>query len=260
MPKRNSITFKMRIRKGLAIFLTLLVSASSFAADLTVHAAASLTDVMKEIGKAYEKESGDHLVLVLGASSMLARQIAAGAPADLFLSADEAKMDMLERKGLLLEGTRRSVLSNTLVIVVAQEAKSNLTSLSDLTKPEYKAIGLAEPQTVPAGLYASEYLQKRGLWNVLQHKIVPTDSVRSALAAVAYGNVEAAFVYKTDAMRSKKVRIAIEIPAAEGPRISYPVAVMKSSRQSDRAKKFAEYLVGPAARHLFEEFGFIVLR
>ena len=246
--------------KALALFLTLLVSANSFAAELTVQAAASLTDVMKEIGKAYEKESGDHLVLVFGASSMLARQIAAGAPADLFLSADEAKMDALEKKGLLLEGTRRSLLSNALVIVVATEAKTNLSSVSDLTRPEYKAIGMAEPKTVPAGLYASEYLQKRGLWNALQHKIVPTDSVRSALAAVASGNVEAAFVYKTDVVNSKKVRIAIEIPAAEGPKISYPLAVMKSSRQSDRAKKLAEYLVGPAARQLFGEFGFIVPR
>jgi len=246
--------------KALALVLTLLVSANSFAAELTVQAAASLTDVMKAIAKAYEKESGDRLVLVFGASSMLARQIAAGAPADLFLSADDAKMDALEKKGLLQEGTRRTLLSNTLVIVVAAEAKTNLSSVSDLTKPEYKAIGMAEPKTVPAGLYANEYLQKRGLWDALQHKIVPTDSVRSALAAVASGNVEAAFVYKTDAVNSKKVRIAIEIPAAEGPRISYPLAVMKSSRQSDRAKKLAEYLVGPAAQQLFEEFGFIVPR
>jgi molybdate transport system substrate-binding protein len=215
---------------------------------------------MKEIGAAYEKESGDKVQFNFGASNMLTRQIEEGAPADLFLSADEAKMDGLEKKGLLLAGTRRSLLSNSLVIVVAADAKLAPQSASDLTKPEYKKIALGEPQTVPAGIYAREYLQKLGLWDALREKVVPAESVRAALAAVESGNVEAGFVYKTDALISKKVKTAVEIPAADGPKISYPVAVLQSSQQTERAKKFEEYLAGPGARQVFEKFGFIVVK
>ena len=245
--------------KALVLF-SLFISARLFAAELTVHAAASLTDAMKEIGPAYEKESGDKLKFNFGASSMLARQIEEGAPADLFFSADEAKMDALEKKDLLLPGTRRGLLSNLLVIVVATDAAAVPKSASDLAKPEYKKIALAEPQTVPAGIYAREYLQKLGLWDALKEKVVPTETVRSALAAVESGNVEAGFVYKTDSLISKKVKIAVEISAAEGPKISYPIAVVKSSKEPERAKKLAEYLAGPAARQVFEKFGFIIAR
>jgi molybdate transport system substrate-binding protein len=184
--------------KALLLVFSLFIGARSFAAELTVHAAASLTDAMKEIGAAYEKESGDKLQFNFGASSALARQIEEGAPADLFLSADEAKMDLLEQKGLLLSGTRRSLLSNLLVIVVAADATVVPKSASDLTKPEFKKITLAEPQTVPAGIYSREYLQKRELWESIKEKVVPTETVRAALAAVESGNVEAGFVYKTD--------------------------------------------------------------
>ena len=226
------------------------------AAELTVHAAASLSDAMKEIGADYEKENGDKVQFNFGASSLLARQIEQGAPADLFLSADEAKMDALDRKGLLLAGTRHSLLSNLLVIVVANNATAIPKSASDLVKPEYKKIALAEPQSVPAGIYAREYLQKVKLWDALKDKIVPTENVRSALAAVESGNVEAGFVYKTDALISQKVKVAVEISSAAGPRISYPVAVIKSSKEPQRARKLEEYLAGPQARAIFQKFGF----
>ena len=246
--------------KALVLFFSLFLSARLFAAELTVHAAASLTDAMKEIGAAYEKESGDKLQFNFGASNMLARQIEEGAPADLFFSADEAKMDTLEKKDLLLTGTRRSLLSNLLVIVVATDASTAPKSASDLTKPEFKKIALGEPQTVPTGIYAREYLQKLGLWDLLKEKMVPTESVRAALAAVESGNVEAGFIYKTDSLISKKVKIAVEIPAVEGPKISYPMAVLKSSQQPERAKKLEEYLASPAARQIFEKFGFIIAK
>ncbi len=244
--------------KIIAVFLGLLIANGISAAELTVHAAASLTDAMKEIGAVYEKESGDKLLFNFGASSMLARQIEEDAPADLFFSADEAKMDALEKKSLLLPGTRRSLLSNSLVIVVATDAIEMPKSASDLTKPGCKKLALAEPETVPAGIYAREYLQKVGLWGALKEKVVPTESVRAALAAVESENVDAGFVYKTDSLISKKVKIALEISAVEGPRISYPIAVLKSSKEPERAKKFEEYLAGPAAQSIFEKFGFVV--
>lgn len=241
------------------LILSLFINARLSAAELTIHAAASLTDAIKEIGAAYEKKSGDKLVFNFGASNTLARQIEEGAPADLFLSADDAKMDTLESKGLLLTETRRKLLSNLLVIVVALDASVAPRSASDLTKPEYKKIALAEPQTVPAGIYAREYLQGIGLWDAIKDKVVPTENVRAALAAVESGNVEAGFVYKTDSLISKKVKLAVEIPASQGPKISYPIAVTKSSKDPARAREFAEYLASPAARQVFEKFGFIVV-
>ncbi len=244
----------------LIFVLALVLQASLSAAELTVQTAASLTDAMKEIGATYEKTSGDKIHFNFGASNFLARQIEEGAPADMFFSADEAKMDDLEKKDLLLKGTRRSLLSNLLVIVVATDATMIPTSLVDLTKRDYQKIAIAEPHTVPAGIYASEYLQKAGFWDAVKGKIIPTENVRAALAAVESGNVDAGFVYKTDALISKKVKVAIEIPAADGPKISYPVAVTKSSKEPESARKFGEFLAGATARSIFEKFGFIVTK
>jgi molybdate transport system substrate-binding protein len=244
--------------RALTLLFSLFIAARLVGAELMVQAAASLSDAMKEIGSAYEKESGDKVQFNFGASNMLARQIEEGAPADLFFSADEAKMEGLEKKGLLMAGTRRSLLSNVLVIVVPTDAKMLPKTAADLSKPEYKKIALAETQTVPAGIYAREYLQKIGLWDTLKDKVVPTENVRAALAAVESGNVEAGFVYKTDAMISRKVKVAMEISGADAPRISYPLAVLKNSRTPENAKKFAEYLAGPKSKAVFEKFGFIV--
>jgi len=246
--------------KALVLLFSLLIATSISAAELTVYAAASLTDALKEIAAAYEKQSGDKLQFNFGASSMLARQIEEGAPADLFFSADEAKMDALEKKDLLLPGTRRSLLPNSLVLVVPADASAAPKSAADLVKAEFKKIALAEPQTVPAGIYAREYLQKLGLWDAVKEKVVPTENVRAALAAVESGNVEVGIVYKTDSLISKKVKVAVEIPAAKGPKISYPIAVVKSSKQPERAKQFAEYLAGPAPRSVFEKFGFTLAK
>ena len=244
------------MKMKILLLLSLLTAARLSAAELTVQAAASLTDAMKEIGATYEKESGDKLQFNFGASSLLERQIEEGAPADVFLSADEAKMDALEKKGLVLAGTRRSLLSNSLVIVVAVDTSVTPKSVADLAKPEFKKLALAETQAVPAGIYAREYLEKLGLWAKVKDKVVPTENVRAALAAVESGNVEAGIVYKTDALISKKVKIAFEVASAEGPKISYPIAVVKSSKELERAKKFAEYLAGPDALAVFKKFGF----
>jgi molybdate transport system substrate-binding protein len=245
---------------ALLVLLGVLSTASLSAAELTVHAAASLVDAMKEIGPAYEKQSGDRLQFNFGASSLLARQIEQGAPADVFFSADEAKMDDLDKKGLLQAATRRSLLSNVLVLVVPAGSTTVPKSASDLTKPEFRKLALAETQSVPAGIYAREYLQKLKLWDRVKEKVVPTENVRATLAAVESGNAEAGIVYKTDALSSPKVTVAVEIPAAGGPKISYPVAVLKSSRESERAKIFVDYLSGPAAGSIFEKFGFRLVK
>ncbi len=228
------------------------------AAEVTVFAAASLTDSLKEIAAICEKNSGDKIIFNFAGSSLLARQIEEGAPADVFFSADEARMDDLEKKGLIVGATRKSRLSNTLVIVVTTDSTLKIVSPEDLAGPLVKQIALADPGTAPAGIYSKEYLVNRKLWSAVQPKVVPTENVRAALAAVESGNVEAGMVYKTDATISKRVKVACEISAKEGPAISYPVAVIKASRNIEAARRFVDCLNSPDATRVFEKYGFKV--
>src|ERR1022692_2976300 len=243
------------MRRLVALAFFLAFSSSLLAEEVLVFAAVSLTDALKDVAVAYEKGSGDKLVFNLGASSMLARQIREGAPADLFLSADEAQMDGLEEAGLLLSGSRRPLLSNTLVIVVSSDGGPKITSPRDLLS--VRTLALAEPKIVPAGVYAKQYLEKLGLWDALASRVVPTENVRACLAAVEAGNADAGIVYRTDALISKRVRVAWAVTAEEGPRISYPVAVVKDAAHSGAAKRFAAYLASEPARAVFVKYGFL---
>jgi molybdate transport system substrate-binding protein len=246
------------LRYACCAFLVLLTGATQ-AATVTVFAAASLTDVMKEIASTYEKSTPDKVLFNFGASSFLARQIQEGAPADLFFSADEAKMDALEKAGLIAKGTRKSLLSNSLVIVVASEHGATVARPSDLTTAQVQRLALAEPATVPAGIYAKDYLQKQKLWPAVAYKVVPTENVRAALAAVEAGNADAGIVYKTDAAISKKVKIACEIPSSDGPRISYPVAILDQSPSRATAERLLKYFESDDARKMFLKYGFGVM-
>jgi len=161
------------------------------AEDLRVSAAASLTDALKEIDAAFEKETGHKVLLNLGASSLLARQIEAGAPADVFFPADEAKMTALEKKGLIDPSTLKAHLSNSLVVVVPADSTLPLISMKDLTLTGVRKIATGDPRAVPVGVYAREHLEKLGLWTAVQPKIAAMDNVRSALAVVESGNAEA---------------------------------------------------------------------
>ena len=239
------------------LLLCFLLALPASAEELHVFAAASLTDALKEIAPEYEKATGNKLVLNLGASSTLARQIQEGAPADLFLSADEEKMDGLEKRKLLLRGTRRSVLSNTLAVVVPLDSDLEISGPADLVS--VRALALAEPQTVPAGIYAKEYLKKKGLWSKVIDRVIPTENVRAALAAVESGNADAGIVYRTDAGISKKVRIAWEVPRAEAPEISYPFAVLADSDHKVAARRLLDWLSSPPALAVFRKYGFLIL-
>jgi molybdate transport system substrate-binding protein len=247
------------MKPALLFLLVILTLANPLAAgELNVFAAASLTDALQEIKANYQKAGGDTIVLNLGASSLLARQIQEGAPADLFLSADEEKMDVLERAGLILPGTRRSVLSNALVVVVPAGSPLRITKPADLAGPGVRALALAEPRTVPAGIYAREYLQKLGLWEKVAGRVIPTENVRAALSTVAAGNAEAGIVYRTDAGISRKVRVAYEVPPKDGPEISYPFAVVSESKRKESALKFLAYLESPPALAVFRKYGFLI--
>jgi molybdate transport system substrate-binding protein len=253
----DSVRCALILLAGVATFGLGIARASG--AELTVFAAASLTDALREIGHHYERQHADRILFNLGASSLLARQIREGAPADLFFSADQAKMDALEQAGLILKETRTNLLSNSLVIVVPADRGLEIHSPADLTNAAIRRIALADPQAVPAGVYAKTYLQQHELWTAVQARVVPTDNVRAALAAVESGNVDAGIVFKTDAAISKRVKVACEIAPRDGPDIRYPVAVIRESKQVEAARRFVRYLSSPAAAKVFEKHGFMVL-
>jgi len=237
-----------------------LCGGAAWAGSAVVFAAASLKDSLQEIAGDYMKTSGDKIVFNFGSSGMLARQIREGAPADIFFSADEAQMDSLEKEALIAKESRRNRLSNSLVIVVPNDSKLAIASAKDLNQPAIKRVALAEPQTVPAGIYSQKYLEKLGLWTTVSPKVVPTANVRAALAAVESGNVEAGMVYKTYAAISKKVRIAFAVPPGEGPEIIYPMALVKGSKDPATARKFLDYLGTPEAARVFEKYGFLIAK
>ena len=244
-------------RSAVALCLALVVTSSS-AATITVFAAASLADALKTIGAAYETNAQDKVRFNFGGSRLLARQIEAGAPADLFFSADEASMDALAKKNLIVPSSRQSRLSNRMVIVTASDSTLRMGGARDLASPACQRVALADPSTAPAGAYARQYLEKLGLWSAISPKVVPTENVRAALAAVESGNVEAGIVYKTDAAVSKRVKVAVEIPANETPGISYPVAVVTESKQREGAERFLKFLNSPDAAAVFARCGFLV--
>ena len=249
---------KTDLFKILLLGVALIRGASSRAAEVTVFAAASLTDSLKEIAATYEKTSGVKIIFNFGASSTLARQIEAGAPADIFFSADEAQMDALVKQGLIDPATRKDRLGNSLVVVIPNDSVLQIKSASDLTNADVKRIALADPRAVPAGVYARAWLEKLHLWPVVELKVVPTENVRAALAAVASGNVEVGVIYKTDAAISKKVIIAYEVPRADGPDIRYPLALVEGSPKPEAAKKFLDYLASEEAGQIFIRYGFLL--
>jgi len=241
------------------VFALAWTQANAWADEILVSAAASLTDVLNTISKGYQSKSKNTVRFNFGPSSGLARQIVEGAPADIFFSADEPQMDGLDKKGLLEPGTRKNLLSNQLVIIVPADSKFPITSPRDLLNSDIKRIALAEPSTVPVGVYTREYLTNEGLWEQVKGRIAITQDVRATLASVESGNVEAGFVYKTDVAISNKVRIVYEVVFDKGPKIIYPAAIVKESKQKNAARDFLSYLVTPGSKESFKKYGFIVL-
>jgi molybdate transport system substrate-binding protein len=256
--RRNKRFYMKQILQVIAAVCFLVTAAAGQAADLTVFAAASLTDSLKEMGADYAQETGQKVVFNFEASSVLARQIQEGAPADIFFSADEAQMNRLADKGLIDPATRRDRLGNTLVVVVPANSGLQIQSAADLAGDSVKQIALGDPKAVPAGVYAKAWLAKLKLWDAVKPKVVPMENVRAALAAVASGDADAGVVYKTDAAISHSVKVAYEVPRAEGPDIRYPMAVVKSAAEPEAAKKFLDYLDSDAAAVIFKRYGFSI--
>lgn len=241
--------------------LSLMTAPPAASADnIVVSAAASLTDALKEIGRMYQSKSKNRVTFVFASSSTLARQIEAGAPADVFFSADVQTMNALERNGRLEPGTRKQLLSNQLVIIVPADKPTLVNSPEDLLDPRVRRIALAEPSSVPAGVYTKAYLESLGLWDKVKPKVVPVLDVRATLASVESANVEAGLVYKTDAASSKRVKTVFEVPIGKGPKIIYPVAILKESKSKAAAKEFLNVMVSPSGADVFRRYGFVVLQ
>jgi molybdate transport system substrate-binding protein len=233
-----------------------LVSGEGRGEELMVFAAASLANVMVEVAELYEREHGDGIAFSFDASSTLARQIIAGAPVDVFISADEAKMDWLEERGLLLAASRQRLLSNGLVVVAHRDSRVEINQLDDLVQASITRVAMADPAAVPAGIYAKTWLQSAALWEQVESRMIPLQNVRAALAAVESGNADIGWVYRTDAAANQRTRVIFEVPAAETPNISYPVAILGNTRSLMAAQRFLDVLRSDEARALFERYGF----
>lgn len=244
-----------RFLAGALLLAASLASARGPETGLLVFAAASLTESMQELGRQFEKQAGTKVEFSFGGSNDLARQIQAGAPADVLFSADVAKMDQLEKAGMVKAADRVDLLSNMLVVVVPSSSTAAVKTPQGLVA--LPRIALADPKSVPAGVYTKQWLEGLGLWAQAEPKVVPTLDVRAALAAVESEAAPAAVVYRTDAAIAKKAKIAFEV--TNGPRITYVVAPLAGSKNHAAAQAFVKFLQGGAGRAEFEKRGFLFL-
>jgi molybdate transport system substrate-binding protein len=240
----------------LALALVAAVSGTRAGGEITVSAAASLTDVLQQVAAIYESRTGQSVALNFGASNTLARQIRSGARVDVFISADEAQMDLVAAH--VVPNSRVDLLSNRLAIAVSDDRPHRFPSAHALTHPAIRRIAIGDPAAVPAGVYARAYLEKIGIWEAVAHKVVPSGSVRLALAAVENGAVDAAIVYRTDITTAQRAREALVIPAAEGPRIVYPAVALRGGNPTG-AERFLDLLQDAEAARIFERAGFTPL-
>jgi len=226
---------------------------------ITVAAAVSLTDVLEEAAKAYAAGSGGPVRFNLAGSNVLARQIVNGAPADVFISADEAQMEVVEKAGAILAGSRVELVGNQLAVAAAPEKAELVRQQFARAPAEIRRLAIGDPAAVPAGVYAKRYLEQKNLWKPYESRIVPTTNVRAALAAVETGSADAAIVYLTDLAAARSAVLAFAVPAADGPRIVYPAAVVAASRNKAGAQRFLAFLRQPEASAMFARYKFIVL-
>lgn len=236
------------------------LAAQAQAADkVTVFAAASLTNAMQDIAAQYQKEKGVQVVSSFASSSTLARQIEQGAPADLFISADQQWMDYSISKQQIVENTRYTLLGNELVLVAAKTSKIDNVEIDDKTQWTKllvdSRLAVGDPDHVPAGIYAKEALQKLGAWSTLEPKLARASDVRGALALVEREEAPLGIVYGSDAIASKKVKVVGTFPASSHKPVEYPMAIVKDHEKPE-VRAFYDYLKTPAASAIFKQYGF----
>jgi molybdate transport system substrate-binding protein len=238
------------------ILLGLLLSWQALAAELTVSAASSLTNAFRELAPAFEAQNpGVRLQFNFGASGALLQQIAKGAPVDVFASADQETMNEALGQGLVKADERHNFVANTLVIIVPSNSGDMPKALNDLLQGQYKRIAIGLPASVPVGRYTKSILERAGLWSAIEPKVIGAQSVRQALDYVARAEVDAGFVYATDAaIMPGKVKTALAIPT--DPPILYAIAPVAASANHADARKFVAFVGSPQAQVVLAKYGF----
>lgn len=234
-------------------------SSSAMAADMTVFAAASLTNALQDISAQYKKEKQVDVVASYASSSTLARQIEQGAPADLFISADQQWMDYAIDKQQMVANTRYTLLGNELVLIAPKDSKIDKVEIDK--KTDWKKLldggrlAVGDPDHVPAGIYAKESLENLGAWSTLAPEMARANNVRSAMALVERAEAPLGIVYGSDAIASDKVKVVGVFPEASHKPVEYPMAIVKG-HENPAVTAFYDYLKSPAAAVIFEKYGF----
>ncbi|NKJ47519.1 molybdate ABC transporter substrate-binding protein [Burkholderia sp. SG-MS1] len=239
-----------------ACALSAVISANARADELVVSAAASLTNAFKAVSDVFEQQHpGTKVLLNFGASDVLMQQIVKGAPADVFASADQKAMDKAAAEKAIVPATRRDFAANSLVLIVPSDSRFAPATLNDLTSANVKRIAFGDPASVPVGRYAQGALQAAGVWDAVSAKAVLASNVRQSLDYVARGEVDAGFVFSTDAaIMPDKVKLALNVPT-QTP-ITYPIAQVEGSRHAGDAQAFMNFVLSPAGQSVLAKYGF----
>jgi molybdate transport system substrate-binding protein len=242
---------------SLAFILPLFQASGAIAEqELIVSAAASLTNAFQDIGKKFEEQnSGIKVVLNFAASGPLLQQIEAGAPVDVFASADQKTMDQAEEKHLIIDESRKNFAGNELVLIIPKISPAPVKNLHDLSGKEVTKIAVGKPDTVPAGRYTQEALANYGLWETLGAKFIYGDSVRQVLDYVSRAEVDAGFVFATDAAVAKDKVQVVSVIEKHKP-VVYPIAVVSATQKKQAAQKFVDFVLTDEARKILTDYGF----
>lgn len=245
-----------KLPRRVGLVLAAFVALSAHAADLTVSAAASLTNAFKDLAPIFESENpGTKVQLNFASSGVLLQQIAKGAPVDVFASADQKTMDDAQKQGLVQAAARRNFVSNALVVIVPAASAKPVATLKDLTQAPFERVAIGLPDSVPVGRYTKGVLEAAGLWDAIEPRMIGAQNVRQALDYVARGEVDAGFVYSTDAaLMPDKVKVALTVATATP--ILYPVAPVAASPNHAMAVRFVAFLASPQAQAVLTKYGF----
>ena len=246
------------IAAAIAVVSLVFGASTGSSAGLTVFAAASLKESLDEQARKFEGETGTSIVVSYGSSNALAKQIEAGAPADVFISADLEWMDYLDGRKLLAPGSRANLLSNRLVLIASASSRSTLKigpGFALAAALGADKLAMANPDSVPAGKYGKQALETLGVWASVEKKVARTENVRVALTLVSRGEAPLGIVYATDALAERNVRIVDTFAESSHPAIVYPVAIV-AANGSISAKRFVDYLLSTPARVIWERYGF----
>ena len=234
-----------------------LAIGSANAQELVVSAAASLTNAFKELAPLFETQHpGSKVLLNFAASDALVQQVAKGAPVDVLACADQESMDKAEAQNLLTASSRQNFAANSLVLIVPTDSALTIRTVADLAQASVKRIAMGNPASVPAGRYTQQALEQGKLWSAVQPKAIYALSVRQSLDYVARGEVDAGFVYNTDAaIQKNKVRVVSTVPSTVA--ITYPAAVISSSKNAALAQQFIDFTLSSAGQAVLGQYGFM---